>query len=107
MRFQVFVSEFAEKDLSELKHYLVKKFSSKTWEETYSQIKKSLESLEVFPELGSIPTELRILNFKQYRQVLCEMNRIIYEIRDNTIYIHLICDVRRDFKTLFLNRILG
>ena len=34
------------------------------------------------------------------------MNRIIYEIRRETIYIHIICDSRRDTQGLLMRRML-
>lgn len=40
----------------------------------------------------SIPEEIETLNFNQYRQVLSGMNRIIYIVRRDTSYIHIIID---------------
>lgn len=34
------------------------------------------------------------------------MNRILYEIGDTIIYIHIICDIRRDMRTLLSRRLL-
>ncbi len=45
---------------------------------------------------GSLAVELEDLQLSQYRQVIVGMNRIIYEVRKPMIYIHLICDVRRE-----------
>jgi len=39
-------------------------------------------------------------------KLLVGMNRIIYEVRDETLYIHIICDARRDLRTLLLRRVL-
>ena len=46
------------------------------------------------------------LNLTQYRQILSGMNRIIYEVRQETIYIHAVCDTRKDMKTLLMKRML-
>jgi hypothetical protein len=54
--------------------------------------------LKSFPYVGSLPEEFEKLNLSQYRQVLSGMNRIIYEVRLNIIYIHIIMDIRRDLK---------
>ncbi|WP_256327215.1 hypothetical protein [Variovorax sp. EL159] len=54
--------------------------------------------IEVHPHAGRIPEELENLSTAQYRQVVSGMNRIIYEVRLDTAYIHLICDTRRDLK---------
>jgi toxin ParE1/3/4 len=34
------------------------------------------------------------------------MNRIIYEVRQDILYIHIIVDARRDLKTLLIRRLL-
>jgi len=34
------------------------------------------------------------------------MNRIIYEIRRKTIYIHIVCDSRQDMQGLLMRRML-
>jgi len=62
--------------------------------------------LKTFPHAGSIPEEFEKLNLSQYRQVLSGMNRIIYEVRLDTVYIHIITDARRDLKSLLTRRLL-
>jgi len=46
------------------------------------------------------------LGLQQYRQVISGMSRIIYELRDEVIYIHIVCDTRRDMRTLLSRRLL-
>jgi len=106
MSFKVVILESAELDLKELKAYLVKNFSVETWQNTYDRIKEAIRSLKTFPHAGSIPEELGKLNLSQYRQLISGMNRIIYEVRQDTIYIHIIMDTRRDFKALLTRRLL-
>ncbi|MDP2902820.1 MAG: type II toxin-antitoxin system RelE/ParE family toxin [Methylovulum sp.] len=106
MSFKVVMLESAEHDLKELKAYIVKNFSVETWRNTYDKIKKVIRNLKTFPHAGSIPEELEKLNLCQYRQVLSGMNRIIYEVRQDTLYIHIIADARRDLKTLLARRLL-
>lgn len=102
----VVVLESAEQDLKELRNYIIRKFSLGTWKNTYSQIKDSIRNLEQFPYLGNVPSELESLNLTQYRQIISGMNRIIYEVRQDTIYIHLIADSRREMQTLLCRRLL-
>jgi plasmid stabilization system protein ParE len=104
---KVIILESAERDLIELKQYLVKNFSHHTWQESYDKIKKTIRSLKTFPETGSVPEEFKQLNLTQYRQVISGMNRIIYEVRQNTVYIHVIMDARQDLKSLLIRRLLG
>ena len=69
-------------------------------------LKKSIRVLSDFPYSGAIPEEFERLNISQYRQIISGMNRIIYEVRQDILYIHIIVDARRDLKTLLIRRLL-
>ncbi|NMM19466.1 MAG: type II toxin-antitoxin system RelE/ParE family toxin [Rhodoferax sp.] len=96
----------AEYDLKELRSYIIKNFSHDTWQKAYGKLKESIRNLASFPYLGSIPEELETLNLSQYRQILSGMNRIIYETRQDTVYIHIIVDSRRDMKSFLMRRLV-
>lgn len=98
--------EQAEQDLIELKHYILQGFSKKIWQQCVVSLKKTVKRIRLFPESGNIPPELEALNLTQYRQVIFGMNRIIYEIRGNLIYIHIVCDTRKDLNGLLFKRLL-
>ncbi|KAG0162588.1 hypothetical protein DFQ30_001686 [Apophysomyces sp. BC1015] len=98
--------EGAEEDLKALRRYIIKRFGKAIWQETYQQIKDSFRAIWVFPERGGVPDELVDLGLQQYRQVISGMNRVLYEVRDKVIYIHIVCDTRRDMKTLLSRRLL-
>ena len=106
MSLNIVILESAELDLQELRSYILKHFSLKTWQDTYNCLKETIRNLQVFPQAGSLPEEIEKLNLSQYRQVISGMNRIIYEVRQETIYIHIIVDVRRDMKALLTRRLL-
>jgi plasmid stabilization system protein ParE len=103
---KIVILESAEHDLKELRGYIIKNFSFETWQNTYSKLKKSIRNLKTFPYAGLIPEEIEKLNLSQYRQILSGMNRIIYEVRQDIIYIHVIVDARRDMNTLLTRRLL-
>jgi toxin ParE1/3/4 len=106
MSLKVVFLHSAEQDLKELRSYIIKQFGKEVWQDSYGKIKASVGVIQAYPFGGSIPEELERLNFAQYRQVISGMNRIIYEVRQETIYIHLICDSRKDMKSLLTRRIL-
>jgi toxin ParE1/3/4 len=109
MAIPVVFLESAENDLRELKQYLSREFGLHTWRTSYSGIKKVIENISHFPLSGTIPEELASLGQTQYRQVVSNMNRIIYEVKSlrkkEYIYIHIIADVRKDFKSLLTRRL--
>ncbi len=96
----------AELDLIELKKYITSNFSQSTWKIIYNNIKTVVNELKKFPEAGHLPPELDSLNLVQYRQLISGKNRIIYEIRGMTIYIHIICDARQDMGNILYKRLL-
>src|SRR5271170_7657858 len=107
MRYKVIFLNSAEHDLIDLRAYILNNFSTEVWLTTYTNIKKVVRNLQKFPFAGStLPEKIKKLNLTQYRQILSGMNRIIYEVRQDTIYIHIIVDARRDFNALLMRRLL-
>jgi plasmid stabilization system protein ParE len=106
MSLKVVILESAEHDLKELRDYVVKNFSVEIWQNTYGKLKETIRNLKAFPQAGAIPEEITKLNLSQYRQVLSGMNRIIYEVRQDTLYIHMVVDARRDMESLLTRRLL-
>lgn len=106
MSVSVVFLDSAEQDLKELKTYLIRHFGKVTWSASYAKIKASVTNLQSFPLMGKVPEELESLNLTQYRQIISGMNRIIYEVRQQTIYIHIVCDTRKDMQSLLTRRLL-
>jgi toxin ParE1/3/4 len=96
----------ARADLQNVRRYVISRFGAETWRETFTRIQRDVEHLEAFPFSGPIPAELAEIGSPYYRQVVSGMNRIIYEIDDPMIYIHLIVDTRRDLKDVLEKRLL-
>jgi len=106
MGLKIVIFESAEHDLKDLRSYVVKNFSTVVWHGNYAKLKESIRNLKTFLLAGGIPDELAKLNLSQYRQVVSGQNRIIYEVRQDSIYIHMIVDVRRDMHALLTRRLL-
>lgn len=106
MTFKVVLLHSAETDLIELRTYLTQRFSTATWQKQLRQPETG-HSPTGHPALCRvIPEELEQLHIGHYRQILSGMNRIIYEVRDATVYIHVIADTRRDLQSLLMARLL-
>lgn len=106
MSFNVVILHSAKLDLKELRDYLIARFSRSVWLDTSQNLKKTMLMLAVSPQAGSVPDEIEMLNLSDYRQVSCGMNRIIYEIRQDVVFIHAVVDVRRDMVSLLTRRLL-
>ncbi len=106
MNYQVVILKSAEQDLQELRAYLLKHFGRETWLDSYAGIKAAINNLKSFPYSGSAPDALEQINLAQYRQILSGQNRIIYEVRQKTVYVHVVVDARRDMKSFLTRRLL-
>ncbi|WP_408599511.1 type II toxin-antitoxin system RelE/ParE family toxin [Pseudomonas sp. PLMAX] len=106
MSLKVVILQSAETDLKELRAYLVKNFSSQAWQSTYSSLKAAIRHLGEQPYSGSIAEEIEKLNLSQYRHILSGMNRAIYEVREQTVFVHIIADTRKSLSALLMKRLL-
>jgi len=106
MSVRVVFLQSAEQDIRELRSYLIRHFGKDLWQASYGKIRESVETLKAFPVCGTLPAELESLHLTQYRQLVSGLNRIIYELRQDILYIHVICDTRRDMGALLTRRLL-
>lgn len=106
MTLQVVFLASAESDLQDLKSYILHRFDRDTWRTSYGKIKDAVARIRHHPEAGKVLPELERLDMVQYRQVLAGKNRIVYEVRADTAYIHLVCDTRRDLQALLMRRLV-
>ena len=97
---QVVLLRSVEHDLKDLKTDIIKNSNNDTCQTNYQKIQESTNTIQRFPESRKIPDELEKLSLYPYRQVLAGMNRIIYEVRQQTIYIHIICDTRKHYEPI-------
>jgi plasmid stabilization system protein ParE len=106
MTTRVVILRGAESDLSHLRQYVRQRFGARAWKDSLAAMRKAVRCIALHPLAGKLPVELVELNLVQFRQVLAGNNRIIYELRGNMAYVHVICDVRRDLRALLLRRLL-
>ncbi|WP_250527781.1 type II toxin-antitoxin system RelE/ParE family toxin [Caballeronia sp. GAWG2-1] len=91
--------------IEELRSYIVRTFGWETWRQTSAHLQETITQIRQFPESGHIPVELEGFVDDTFRQVISGKNRIVYQVREGVLYIHLVCDTRRDLQAL-LQRIV-
>jgi len=106
MSVRVVVLRGAEADLRELKRYVLRRFGEGAWADTLRELREAIARIGHHPEAQAVPDELRALNLVQFRQALAGMNRVVYERRGDTAYVHLVCDARRDLKAVLMRRLV-
>ena len=107
IRFEVFLTEDASRDLEDIYAYVAEHDAPGKAEAPLGRIEEIVERLSANPARGSYPKELSALGIREYRQLFYKPYRIIYSIRERRVYIYLIADGRRDFQTLLMRRLLS
>jgi plasmid stabilization system protein ParE len=96
----------AETDLHDLRNYFIQQFSSEAWRTHSRKLKQAILELAEFPQIGNVPDEVAHLGLTHYRQLITGQTRVIYEIQPDVIVIHIVCDTRRNLRTLLTHRLL-
>lgn len=104
-RFAVVWTEVAVRDLESIVHYLVAEGSSRA-DSIVERIIDRGESLNITPERGRTPPELRAINDRTWREVQEPPWRLLYRISGKTVEIHGVLDSRRSLEDLLMERLL-
>jgi len=97
----------ARKDLYDLLHFLVEKESPARASDVLNQIRKLCDDLQSMPQRGHVPPELEEVGSKRFLELHFKPYRIIYQVSDPIVYIHIVCDGRRDMQSLLRTRLLS
>lgn len=101
MMHKVVFLQTAADDLKEIRRYVRRHFSQDVWLESYAKIKKAIINLERYPYSGHTPEELPATHFLE---IVAAKNRVIYEVIEDAVYVHIICDCRQDFTSKLARR---
>ena len=107
MRYEVLVTEGAERDLEEIYDHIAEFDSPEKAEYVLSRLLEVAERLATFPDRGPHPKELQALGIREYRQTFFKPYRLIYRVIGKQVFIYLIADGRRDMQSLLARRLLG
>lgn len=107
MTFAVKFTPGARKDLRSIHDYIAMSDSPEKADSVARKIIEAAMSLRASPARGAYPPELLALRRRDYRQVFFKPYRIFYKIREDTIYIAVIADGRRDMQSLLARRLVS
>lgn len=96
----------ARSDLLQLRRYVVGRVDPATWSRSVAELRDRVALLAEQPQLGTVPPELAELGIDRYRELAVGQNRVVYEVRDGTVFILLVVDHRRDFRSVLARRLL-
>lgn len=107
MRFEVLLTEDANRDLEEIHAYIAAHDAPGKADALLDGMEQAIENLARFAHRGSYPRELLALGIREYRQKVFKSYRLIYRVIEQKVYVYVIADGRRDFQTLLARRLLG
>jgi plasmid stabilization system protein ParE len=96
----------ARGDLLQLRRYVIGRFDAATWSRSLTELRNRVVLLADQPRLGTVPPELVELGIGRYLELAVGRNRLIYELRDDTVFILIVVDHRRDFRAVLARRLL-
>ena len=106
-RFEVLLTESAERDLEEIHDYIAEFDSAANADRVLDRLLDAAGKLAEFPERGSWPKELLEIGIREYRQTFFKPYRVIYRVTDAKVVVYSIVDGRRDMQSLLARRLLG
>ncbi len=106
MKYEVRIDSIALDDLYAICRHVANNDSPGKAEHVLDNIQKAMTSLETMPARGNHPPEMQRLGILDFREIFFKPYRIIYEIRDKTVFIHAVLDGRRNCEDLLQQRIL-
>jgi toxin ParE1/3/4 len=101
---QVIVTHFAKDDLNEIAEYYYS-LSPSYVEKTVRQFEENVMSLKQNPLRGRVVPELEKFGYTRYREIIQGNYRIVYEVSNDTVIVHVIIDGRRDFESLIFSKL--
>ena len=106
MVFRVQLTDGAAGDLQEICNYIERQDSLARANFVLDRNEEVFQGLSERPRRGRYPRELLDIGIRDYREVFRKPYRIIYRVTDETVYVLVIADGRRDMQSLLLRRLL-
>lgn len=106
MGLKVELSKSALNDLYEINDYYLVEVSDAVAAEIIEKLEMSVNGLYEFPDRGHTPRELIDLGMMEFKEIVSDQYRIVYEVFQKVVIVHAILDSRRDIQTLLHKRLL-
>ncbi|MDE3150574.1 MAG: type II toxin-antitoxin system RelE/ParE family toxin [Acidobacteriota bacterium] len=105
MTYPVRITRAAMRDLEEIYDWIAEHDSLERADYVLDRLSETAEGIASFPDRGWRPHELPPGMKANCRQVLFKPYRLIYQVLQTEVVIHLIADGRRNLQSLLLRRL--
>lgn len=107
MKRSVRFTKAAKADLEEIYEWIAENDSPARADYVLDRLGAAAERTARLPGSGSKPRELPVGMKVDYRQVFFKPYRVIYQVGQTEIVIHLIADGRRNLQSLLMRRLIS
>lgn len=107
MIYEVLLTLGAERDLTEIHEFIRESDSPAAAGYVLDRLLEAADRLADNPDRGAFPPELLAVGMREFRQLFFKPYRLIYQVVDRRVVVHLIADGRRDMPALLARRLLG
>jgi toxin ParE1/3/4 len=97
--------EPVRQDLRDFRRYVINHFGGTAWAATRDKIADTIAEIEMQPCRGATPPELVDFRMTGYYEKVSGTYRVIYKVDDETIYVHLVVDMRSDLEDILARRL--
>jgi toxin ParE1/3/4 len=104
MKYRVFLSTDVENDLFDIWNYVARTDSPQKADYLLQELQSTCFAFEAFPDRGHVPSKLERVHVREYREIHWKPYRIIYRIRDDSVFVHCVLDGRRNVQELLIER---
>lgn len=94
------ITELAKEQIRQIAKYICKEFGKKRRDEFMREVRQSRRLIESSPNIGSVEPLLAECAVMYRSYVMNRLNKIVYRIDGDVIYIVAFWDVRRNPETL-------
>ena len=105
MHYAVFMLQEAEHDLEAIFQYILNSGNPGAAKDMIKLIRQACDSLSHMPERGHVPPELARTDNYEYRQIIVEPYRIIYQVVEYSVFIFGIIHGRRNVDEVLRQRL--
>ena len=105
-RFAVRLTANASGDLLGIGEYIEANFSRERALHVTRSIRSVMATLSEMPSRGAVVNEARDIGLAGFREIHFKPYRIIYEVSDDAVVVHMIADGRRNMRAMLLHRLL-
>ena len=106
MPYMVFMLQEAEYDLESIFRYILGSCNAGAAKDMIRLIRQACERLSQMPERGHVPPELTRAENYEYRQIIVEPYRVIYQVVESSVFIFGIIHGRRNVEEVLKQRLL-